>query len=407
MHRQAQPQVPGARPPVVGSQERRTRRRSLEGTPRGGCADGRNALLPEVRLNYMTPIARNVESLSIQEWGERRAVSMVGLAPDFLGVQEKVLKIAAFDEPVLIVGESGVGKESLAQALYLLGPRRGQAFVAVNCPQYQEGNLTVSELFGHKKGSFTGAIADRKGCFEVADGGVIFLDEIADLHISAQVMLLRALAFGEFQPLGASQTRTVNVRVVAATNRAIGKMVGAEHFRNDLFFRLRYFHIRIPALRERGDDWRLLVDYFLARLRSQYGVDKRFSGDSMKVLRDYDWPGNIRELSSIVTMGYALCDGELIEPGDFVSQLEKLDDRKEGNDEDLYRRVVVAGEDFWKVIYSSFMDREINRSQVRAMIRRGLARTGGSYRRLLDEFRIPSTGYQKFMDFLRHHRLKP
>lgn len=127
----------------------------------------------------------------------------------------------------------------------------------------------------------------------------------------------------------------------------------------------------------------------------------------MKVLRDYDWPGNIRELSSIVTMGYALCDGELIEPGDFVSQLEKLDDRKEGNDEDLYRRVVVAGEDFWKVIYSSFMDREINRSQVRAMIRRGLARTGGSYRRLLDEFRIPSTGYQKFMDFLRHHRLKP
>jgi len=355
----------------------------------------------------MTEIARRVEAVSIQEWGERRAVSMVGLAPEFLAVQEKVVKIAAFDEPVLIVGESGVGKESLAQALYLLGGRRGRPFVAVNCPQYQEGNLTVSELFGHKKGSFTGAIADRKGCFEVADGGVIFLDEIADLHISAQVMLLRALAFGEFQPLGAAQTRTVNVRVVAATNRAIDKLVVAEHFRNDLFFRLRYFHIKVPALRERGDDWRLLMDCFLARLRAQYGVDKRFSPESLKILRDYDWPGNVRELSSIVTMGYALCDGQLIEPGDFVSQLETNGERRDGNEAELYRRLASNGEDFWTAVYTPFMERELNRAQVKALIRLGLARTDGSYRALLDDFGIPPSDYQRFMDFLRHQRLKP
>jgi DNA-binding NtrC family response regulator len=357
-----------------------------------------------MRTGLMTPIAREVEAISIQEWGERRAVSMVGLAPGILEVQEKVAKIAAFDEPVLITGESGVGKESLAQALYLLGARRGRPFVAVNCPQYQDGNLTVSELFGHKRGSFTGAVADRKGCFEVADGGVIFLDEIADLHMSAQVMLLRALAFGEFQPLGAQQTTTVNVRVVAATNRSIDKLVVAESFRNDLFFRLRYFHIRVPALRERGDDWCRLVDYVLARLRAQYGVDKRLAPESLEVLRGYDWPGNVRELSSIVTTGYALCDGQLIEPKDFVSHLEQ---RGVTGQEDLYHRVTVAGEDFWTVVHDPFIDREINRAQVRTLIRQGLARTDGSYRRLLDEFRVRHADYQRFMDFLRHHRLKP
>ena len=337
----------------------------------------------------------------------RRAVCMVGLAPGMVELQEKVVKIAAFDEPVLITGESGVGKESLAQALYLLGARRGRPFVAVNCPQYQDGNLTVSELFGHKRGSFTGAVADRKGCFEVADGGVIFLDEIADLHMSAQVMLLRALAFGEFQPLGAQQTRTVNVRVVAATNRSIDKLVVAESFRNDLFFRLRYFHISVPALRERGDDWCRLVDYVLARLRAQYGVDKRFAPESLEILRGYDWPGNVRELASIVTMGYALCDGQLIKPKDFVSLLEQRGAGGAAGEEDLYRRVAVDGEDFWTVVYGPFLDRELNRSQVRAVIRQGLAQTQGSYRRLLDELRVPHADYQRFMDFLRHHRLKP
>ncbi len=386
---------------------RRVRRRLPDGQHRGGCAEGGGGLLPEMRASRMTEIARKVEEVSVREWGERRAVSMVGLAPEFLAVQEKAVKIAAFDEPVLIVGESGVGKESLAQAIYLLGARRGRPFVAVNCPQYQEGNLTVSELFGHKKGSFTGAIADRKGCFEVADGGVIFLDEIADLHISAQVMLLRALAFGEFQPLGAVETRTVNVRVVAATNRAIDKLVVAEHFRNDLFFRLRYFHIRVPPLRERGEDWRLLVDYFLARLRAQYGVDKQFSPASLKILGEYGWPGNVRELSSIVTMGYALCDGQLIEPDDFVSQLAAPDEGKSANDEDLYRRLVVSAEDFWDTVYTPFMERELNRAQVRALVRLGLARSDGSYRKMLEDFHVPASDYQKFMDFLRHHRLKP
>jgi DNA-binding NtrC family response regulator len=355
----------------------------------------------------MSETARRVEQLSLSEWSNRRAVSIVGRHPTLVDALAKSEKIAAFDEPVLISGESGCGKEALAEAIYLLGPRRGKPFVAVNCPQFQEGNLTVSELFGHKKGSFTGAIADRKGCFDVANGGVIFLDEIGDLQMSAQVMLLRALATGEFQPLGDTRTRSVNVRVVAASNRQLQGTGIGEHFRHDLFFRLRYFHIHVPPLRERGDDWLLLVEHSLARLQAQYRVTKRFSPESLKILGGYDWPGNIRELGSVVTMGYALSDGEEIRPADFITLLERDEGAVEPSDEDLYRRVFVNGAEFWDTVHRPFLERDLNRTQVKALIRRGLIAAGGSYRKLMQDFGLPMADYQKFMDFLRHHQLKP
>jgi DNA-binding NtrC family response regulator len=367
----------------------------------------RKLALPPGPAHLMTDIGLEVHRMSIEEWGPKKAVSIVGRHPRMRDVQRKAQKIAAFDEPVLITGESGSGKEYLAQAIFLLSPRRGKPFVAVNCPQFQEGNLTVSELFGHKRGSFTGAVADRKGCFEAADGGVIFLDEIGDLHMGAQVMLLRALATGEFQPLGSTRTSSVNVRVVAASNRELNKMGVGDEFRHDLFFRLRYFHIDLPPLRQRGDDWLLLLEYFLGKRQMQYGVTKRFSAESLRILEKYDWPGNIRELASVVTNGYALSDGQLIEPNDFITLLEKRPDGANGIGEDLYRRVVVNGEDFWENVHQPFMNRDLNRSQVRALVRRGLISTGGSYRRLVRDLGLPSEVYQRFMDFLRHHRLKP
>ncbi|MFH1558116.1 MAG: sigma 54-interacting transcriptional regulator [Pseudomonadota bacterium] len=168
------------------------------------------------------------------------------------------------------------------------------------------------------KGSFTGATSDRKGCFETGDGGVVFLDEIADLHMSAQVMLLRALAAGEFQPLGADFRRQVNVRVITATNRPIEKLLVAREFRHDLLFRLRYLHLNVPPLRERGDDWLLLLDYALDRLHRKYGVAKRFSRDSLDRLAGYDWPGNVRQVMSVAAAGYALADG-LTRWGTFVT----------------------------------------------------------------------------------------
>jgi DNA-binding NtrC family response regulator len=356
---------------------------------------------------FLSDIALQVRSLSVDAWGEARAVEMVGHNAVFLGLLGKLLRVAPHHEPVLIVGESGSGKEALAQALYLLSPRRGRAFVAVNCPQYQDGHLTVSELFGHKKGSFTGAIADRKGCFETADGGVIFLDEIADLHMSAQVMLLRALAAGEFQPLGSEGPRQVNVRVIAATNRPLDKLMVAEEFRHDLFFRLRYFLLALPPLRIRGDDWLLLLHYILDKLHVKYGVAKRFSQESLDLLSHFDWPGNVRQLMSVATMGYALADGDTIQPEDFQEHLDSSGANQADSAEDLYQRIVGRREDFWKVVHDTFMGRDLNRAQVRAFIAKGLADAKGSYRDLIALLGLPPASYQKFMDFLRHNRLKP
>ena len=356
---------------------------------------------------YLCGVAQDVAASSIGQWGPERAVHIVGRSPEIDEVLTKVAKIASFEEPVLITGESGVGKEAIAQAIYLLGRRQKKPFVTVNCPQFQEGNLTVSELFGHRKGSFTGAIADRKGCFEAADGGVIFLDEIGDLHMSAQVMLLRALATGQFVPLGSNDVRSVNVRVVAASNRPLEKLRIGGGFRDDLFFRLRYFHISVPALRDRGDDWRLLIEFFLSKLKAHYGVDKKYSPEAMRVLERYRWPGNVRELSSLVTMGYAMSDGELIEPQDFIGLLEHSDGQPGVREGDLYRSLIDGEEGFWKAVYQPFMKRDLNRSQVREVVRQGLRKSHGSYRDLVHLFRLRHDDYQRFMDFLRHHNLKP
>ena len=332
---------------------------------------------------------------------------MVGQHPGYVGLLARLQKVAGYDEPVLIIGESGTGKESLAQALYLLGPRRSKPYVSVNCPQYQDGNLTVSELFGHRKGSFTGAIADRKGCFETGDGGVIFLDEIADLHMSAQVMLLRALALGEFQPLGADFRTTVNVRVVAATNRPLEQLLVAQEFRHDLFFRLHYFMLRVPPLRERGDDWLLLLDYALFRLHEKYGVAKRFSKEALDLLSTFTWPGNVRQVISVATMGYALADGDTIMPRDFEEQLDFGGKSRQDSAEELFERLVLGQQTFWDAVHEPFMRRDLNRAQVKALVKKGLADCGGSYQNLMKLLRMPVDDYQRLMDFLRHHNLKP
>ncbi len=362
----------------------------------------------EGRLDrFLSPVARRIAEQSASLWGKGRRVLIVGRSPTLEETLEKATRIAPFDEPVLLTGESGVGKELLASALYVLGPRAGRPFVPVNCPQFQEGNLTVSELFGHVKGSFTGAVADRKGCFEAADGGVIFLDEIGDLHMSAQLMLLRALSTGEFTPLGATRSRKVNVRVIAATNRPISKTGLGDHFRDDLFFRLRYFHLKIPPLRERGDDWLLLAEFLLGALQAQHGVAKKLSPRALRALEQYSWPGNVRELCAVITTGYALSTGDLIEPEDFEELLQDETFRFRRVEDSAIRRIVVEGESFWSAVHRKFMDRELSRAQVRTIIAWGLRRSEGSYRKLLDLFGLPQEDYQRFMDFLRHHRLKP
>jgi transcriptional regulator with GAF, ATPase, and Fis domain len=347
-----------------------------------------------------------ISALSIEHWGQPRAVDIVGLSPAFVDVLNKLEKVARYREPVLFTGESGVGKEQLAQSVYLLSAPKGRPYVSVSCPQYQEGNLTVSELFGHTRGSFTGAVADRRGAFEEADGGVLFLDEIGDLHPSAQAMLLRTLSTGEFRPLGGTKSRTADVRVVSATNRPLNRLVLSNEFRYDLFFRLARFQLPVPPLRERGDDWLLLVEYCLLDLAEKYGVAKRLSASSLKLLASYAWPGNVRELLNLVTTGYAMADGDVIEPCDFTSLLESHDGEPSAP-EKLYDRVAQGRAEFWTDVYGQFMERELNRAQMRAFIKHGLREAEGNYRRLLDFLNLPASDYQRFMDFLRHHDVKP
>src|SRR5262245_40730384 len=354
-------------------------------------SDGSRGLADLVTIEpsqFMSEQALRIRALSVERWGDHSALEMVGHSPKFLELQSKLAKAARYKEPVLVTGESGVGKEAFAQAVYLLGAQKGRPYVSVNCPQHQDGNLTVSELFGHTRGSFTGAIADRRGAFEEADGGVIFLDEVGDLHLTAQAMLLRSLQTGEFKPLGATKARSADVRVVSATNRNLNTLVVTNQFRYDLLFRLWYFHLAVPALRDRGDDWRLIVDYCLLSLAKKYGIAKRMSGDALRTLGAYYWPGNVRQLISVLTMGSAMAEGTYIEPDDFVAEFNKPVDTDpithhtppvESLDPpsapavaaaiadiatELFDRITEHGDSFWQTVYERFMDRDLNRSQV-------------------------------------------
>lgn len=373
----------------------------------------------------LLPVADLVYQRSIDLWGLDRAVPLVGESAAMETVLNKAQKFARFDEPILLTGESGAGKELFARACYLLSDRTNKPFVPVNCPQYTDGNLSVSELFGHKKGSFTGAAADHKGLFETADGGVIFLDEIADLPMPTQVMLLRALADGEFKPLGGNTVSRVNVRVIAATNRPLKELVAANSFRNDLYFRLCYFRLELPALRQRDRDWKLLLDHWLNLLRARYKVRRTFSKNALDFLSTYSWPGNVREIKSVATTGYSMAEGEMVELEDFESVLyehQNAELQSAGNAagrkivslpdavdpfEEKFRAMRKRELSFWDAVHKPFIERDLNRSQLRDMFERGLREANGSYKTLMILFNLPETDYQKFMDFLRHQRLKP
>lgn len=373
----------------------------------------------------LLPVAQLVYQRSVAIWGPDRAVPLVGESPAMEAVLNKAQKFSKFDEPILLTGESGAGKELFARACYLLSERTHKPFVPVNCPQYTDGNLSVSELFGHKKGSFTGAAADHKGLFETADGGVIFLDEIADLPMPTQVMLLRALADGEFKPLGGNTVSRVNVRVIAATNRPLKELVAANSFRNDLYFRLCYFRLELPALRQRDRDWKMLLDHWLSLLRARYKVRRTFSKNALDFLGTYSWPGNVREIKSVATTGYSMAEGEMIELEDFESVLyehqtpEALAAQSTISRQaappvpevdpfaDIFRAMRNQEQTFWDAIHKPFIERDLNRSQLRIMFERGLREANGSYKNLMSLFNMPETDYQRFMDFLRHQRLKP
>jgi two-component system response regulator HydG len=245
---------------------------------------------------------------------QRPETTLIGDSPPMQRLRALIERVADSPAPVLIVGESGTGKELVARAVHAHSQRRGRPFVPVNCAAISE-SLIDNELFGHERGAFTGAVAGHKGLFEAAHGGVLFLDEIGDVPLATQVRLLRTLQEGEVRPVGATASRTVDVRVVAATNVDLEKAMQEGRFRRDLYFRLATFQLALPPLRERGEDVVLLARRLLQRAALRAGVaEKRLSDETRALLRGHAWPGNVRELGNAVEYAVTLCDGDTIEP---------------------------------------------------------------------------------------------
>jgi two-component system response regulator HupR/HoxA len=225
------------------------------------------------------------------------ARGLVGKSPNMLALTRMIDKVAPTQATVLIMGENGTGKELVARAIHEGSPRKDRPFVAANVSAFND-NLLESELFGHKRGAFTGAVVDKRGLFEEADTGTFLLDEVGDMSPALQAKLLRVLQEGTFMAVGATQTRKVDVRIIAATNRDLAAMVKKGTFREDLYYRLNVVALRTPALRERGTDLDVLLDHFLAKLAERHGKDKRLSPEARSALRLHTWPGNVRELQN-------------------------------------------------------------------------------------------------------------
>jgi DNA-binding NtrC family response regulator len=272
-------------------------------------------------------ISRFIETSAPEEADEGERVQagsdVVGASDRFREVLELAHRVAESDATVLVLGESGTGKEVIAREIHRASERARKPFLAVNCSAIPEG-LLESELFGHEKGAFTGAVRQKKGRFEVADGGTIFLDEIGDMSAALQAKLLRFLQDHTFQRVGGSSDISVDVRVIAATNRDLDASVAEGSFREDLFFRLNVVSIVMPPLRERPEDVPLLVEHFLRALAPAGSKRKKMSPSAMRLAMDYEWPGNIRELENAIQRAVVLSRGETIFPEHMPAKVQAV-----------------------------------------------------------------------------------
>ncbi|MEM8549396.1 MAG: sigma-54 dependent transcriptional regulator [Verrucomicrobiota bacterium] len=328
---------------------------------------------------------------------------IVGSSEPMQEVLKIIGQVAASDATVMITGESGTGKELVARGIYQHSHRSSKPFIAVNCAAIPE-NLIESELFGHEKGSFTGATGQRKGKFELCDGGTIFLDEIGDMSLPTQTKILRALQEGEIQRVGGTDTIQVDVRMIAATNKDLESMVKEATFREDLYYRLNVFRIRLPALRERHGDIPQLVDFMLQRLaKAGKARVTRISADAMAILVAHTWPGNVRELENVMFRSAVIAQGEAIlkkdlpveivsAVGDKVSPLP-VSEAEEAAPEVTQESeappaesapalpATVAPESAFDTVYATALERDgsaVLQEVEKEMIRRALAQTGGN-----------------------------
>ena len=343
-------------------------------------------------------------------------VRLIGRS-DAIRTLEADLECAArSDAKVLVTGETGVGKEVVARLIHHRSARASAPLVTLNCAGLPD-SLLESELFGHVRGSFTGAYRDKPGLLESAPNGTVFLDEVGEMSTRMQVVLLRFLESGEIQRIGADRSHTrVNVRLITATNSDLAAAIASGAFREDLYFRLNVIRLIIPPLRERTEDIPLLVNYYLNYYGRQHKVNpSEVSSDAMDALMAYRWPGNIRELKNVVermvlkTAGQQIRHSDL--PSDVVRSVAVQAAHAANNDanprssraEELATLMLEHGESFWSAVFPIFMSRDLTRADLRRIIQMGLESTNGNYRLLVQQFNMPSEDYKRFLSFLRKH----
>jgi two-component system, NtrC family, response regulator HydG len=340
------------------------------------------------------------------------AVQLIGQSAGIVALRQEIERIARSDAKVLITGESGTGKEIVAQTIHSQSPRATMAFAPVNCAGLPE-TLLESELFGHVKGSFTGAFRDKPGKLEAAHNGTVFLDEIGEMTLRMQGLLLRFLETGELQKVGADgESRTINVRIIAATNRNLRDMIGQGTFREDLFYRLNVVQIVVPPLRDRREDVALLATRFLSRfVAANRSPIEDLSPAAMTALSEYSWPGNVRELENVIERLVVTIGRPTVEVGDLPAEIRAHDpisirpkrERRRTLADDLYKRLLEQKEPFWTSVYPLFMDRDITRDHVREIVRRGLEEARGNYKIVVRLFNMDACDYKRFLNFLRKH----
>ena len=372
--------------------------------------------LPELEIDYLvalggiasSALAATLESVPAKTKPE----SVDSEFPEIIGSSRaitrvrKLIRIAAGSTAtVLIEGESGTGKELVAQAIHANSSRSGRSLVTVDCGSVSE-TLIESELFGSRRGAFTGASVDRHGLIEEATGGTLFLDEISNMSPSLQAKLLRVLEEREVRRVGDTTGRPVDVRLIAATNQNLEKLVRQGEFRGYLLYRLKVLHVQVPPLRQRREDIPELAHDFIRRLNSMHGTRKKLAPVAMENLSACSFPGNIRELKNVVERSYFMTtDGATIRRVAVDTGLVDVD--REDEIQEWFEDIRDGRQNFWSAVHTRYKERDISREKVMALMDVGLRATRGSYKSLASLFRVKDTEYRKFMDFLRRNRCQP
>ncbi len=339
---------------------------------------------------------------------------IIGTSSAVAELLQSIEDAARTDTKVLITGESGVGKEVAARLIHAASRRSRGPMVTINCAAIAD-SLLESELFGHERGSFTGAYRDRLGLLEHAQGGTVFLDEIGEMSLRMQGLLLRFLETGEIQRVGSVRVGSrVDVRVIAATNRLLLDHVTSKTFREDLYYRLNVLQIVVPPLRERSGDIGLLFDYFRRGYAQKHDVEVGpLSVEASAALEAYSWPGNIRELKNVVERLVVRLRGRAVGLQDLPSEIvmngvglrsRETAPAKPSTADVMLAQMLDERRSFWAVVYPAFMARDLTRDDLRSIVGRGLQRTSGNYKLLVRLFNMQAADYKRFLNFLRKHQ---